>query len=84
MTLRDNIFQDVSRELHALFDISEQDITLEAQLYEDLDLDSIDAVDLVVRLQEITKKRILPDQFKSVRTVKDVVDAVEDMLGDPA
>ena len=84
MTSRDDIFQDVSRELHALFDISEQDITLEAQLYEDLDLDSIDAVDLVVRLQEITKKRILPDQFKSVRTVKDVVDAVEDLLGDPA
>jgi len=84
MTSRDDIFQDVSRELHALFDISEQDITLEAQLYEDLDLDSIDAVDLVVRLQEITKKRILPDQFKSVRTVKDVVDAVEGLLGDPA
>jgi acyl carrier protein len=84
MASRDDIFQDVSRELHALFDISEQDIALEARLYEDLDLDSIDAVDLVVRLQEITKKRILPDQFKSVRTVKDVVDAVEDLLGDPA
>ena len=84
MTSRDDIFQDVSRELHALFDISKQDITLEAQLYEDLDLDSIDAVDLVVRLQEITKKRIMPDKFKGVRTVKDVVDAVEDLLGDPA
>lgn len=84
MAAREDIFEDVSRELHALFDISEQDITLEARLYEDLDLDSIDAVDLVVRLQEITKKRILPDQFKSVRTVKDVVDAVEGLLGDPA
>ena len=84
MAARDDIFQDVSRELRALFEISEQDITLEAWLYEDLDLDSIDAVDLVVRLQEITKKRILPDQFKEVRTVKDVVDAVEDLVGDPA
>ena len=84
MAARNDIFQDVSRELHALFDISEQDITPEARLYEDLDLDSIDAVDLVVRLQEITKKRILPDQFKSVRTVKDVVDAVEGLVGDPA
>ena len=83
MAARDDIFQDVSRELRALFDISEQDITLEARLYEDLDLDSIDAVDLVVRLQEITKKRILPDQFKAVRTVKDVVDAVEDLVGGP-
>ncbi len=81
---RDNIFQDVSREIHALFDIAEQDITLEARLYEDLDLDSIDAVDLVVRLQEITKKRIKPDQFKSVRTVRDVVDAVEELVGDIA
>jgi acyl carrier protein len=84
MNSRDDIFEDVSRELRALFDISEQDITLDARLYEDLDLDSIDAVDLVVRLQEITKKRILPDKFKGVRTVKDVVDAVEDLVGDSA
>jgi acyl carrier protein len=84
MTMRDDIFRDVSRELRALFDIPEQDITLDARLYEDLDLDSIDAVDLVVRLQEITKKRIKPDQFKSVRTVQDVVDAVEQLVGDMA
>lgn len=84
MAGRDDIFQDVTRELHSLFDIAEQDITLEARLYEDLDLDSIDAVDLVVRLQEITRKRIKPDQFKSVRTVKDVVDAVEELVGDMA
>jgi len=81
---RDNIFRDVSRELHSLFDIAIQDITPEARLYEDLDLDSIDAVDLIVRLQVITKKRIKPDQFKSVKTVNDVVDAVEDMVGDMA
>jgi len=84
MTGRDDIFRDVSRELHALFDIPQQDVTLEARLYEDLDLDSIDAVDLIVRLQEITKKRIQPDQFKSVRTVKDVVDAVAELFGDMA
>ena len=84
MAGRDDIFQDVIRELHSLFDIAEQDITLEARLYEDLDLDSIDAVDLVVRLQEITRKRIKPDQFKSVRTVKVVVDAVEELVGDMA
>ena len=81
---RDNIFHDVSRELHALFDIELHNITLDARLYEDLDLDSIDAVDLVVRLQEITKKRIKPDKFKSVRTVKDVVDAVEELVADIA
>lgn len=84
MAVRDDIFNDVSRELRSLFDIAERDITPEARLYEDLDLDSIDAVDLVVRLQEITKKRIKPDQFKGVRTVRDVVDAVEELVGDAA
>jgi acyl carrier protein len=81
---RNDIFNDVSRELQSLFDLPEQDITPEARLYEDLDLDSIDAVDLVVRLQEITKKRIKPDQFKSVRTVSDIVSAVENLVGDMA
>lgn len=84
MVARNDIFRDVSRELQSLFDIDEQDIKLEARLYEDLDLDSIDAIDLVVRLQEITKKRIKPDQFKEVRTIKDIVDAVEQLVGDTA
>ena len=84
MNSREDIFNDIRREIHALFDIEETDITPEARLYEDLDLDSIDAVDLVVRLQEITRKRIQPDQFKSVRTVADVIDAVEELVGDPA
>jgi len=79
---RDQIFEDVSRELQSLFEISKEDITPEARLYEDLDLDSIDAVDIIVRLQEITKKRIRPDQFKRVRTVEDVVKAIEELVND--
>ncbi len=77
---REDIFQRVSRELQALFELSEEEITLQARLYEDLDLDSIDAVDLVVRLQEIMKKRIKPEQFKKVRTVADIVDVVEALV----
>lgn len=80
MASRQEIFQEVSRELQALFELSEQDIIWEARLYEDLDLDSIDAIDLVVRLQELTKKRISPGQFKKVRTVEDIVDAIEELV----
>ena len=54
----------------------EAKITREARLFEDLDLDSIDAVDLVVKLQEYTGRRIAPAEFKSVRTVGDVVDKI--------
>jgi acyl carrier protein len=77
---RDQIFEEIRRELSALFELRTDQILWTARLYEDLDLDSIDAVDLVVRLQEITKKRIRPEQFKAVRTVEDVVNAVEQML----
>ncbi len=58
------------------FEIDAEDISLEANLYEDLDLDSIDAVDLVVKLREITGKKIEPDAFKQVRTVQDVVSEI--------
>jgi len=63
-----------------LFEVPKEDITLEARLSEDLDLDSIDAVDLVVKLQELAGKRIKPDEFKSVRTVQDVVDRVYELF----
>ena len=55
-------------------------ISLDAHLYQDLDLDSIDAVDLVVKLREITGKKIEPDAFKQVRTVQDVVNEVEKLV----
>jgi len=77
---REQIFAQLQRELCELFDLKPAQVTLESHLNDDLDLDSIDAVDLAVRLQDLTNKRISPEQFKAVRTVKDVVDAVEDML----
>lgn len=61
------------------FEIPAQDISLETELYDELDLDSIDAVDLVVRLREITGKKIAPEDFKKVRTVADIVDALADL-----
>jgi len=74
---RNDIYKMISDILVKMFEIEEDDISMDAHLYEDMDLDSIDAVDLVVKLREITGKKIDPEDFKLVRTVKDVVDAVE-------
>jgi acyl carrier protein len=69
------------RELLAdTFEIDPSRVTPEADLYRDLDLDSIDAVDLAIKLQEMTGKRIKPDEFRSVRTVNDVMIAVDRLL----
>ena len=59
------------------FEVDPARITPEADLYRDLDLDSIDAVDLVIKLQEMTGRRIKPEEFKSVRTIGDVCVAVD-------
>ena len=77
---KDELYEEIRRELTTLFDLRPEQITLSARLNEDLDLDSIDAVDLIVRLQDLTKTRIKPEQFKAVKTVADIVDAVERMV----
>lgn len=66
------------------FGIAPEKVTPEAHLFEELDLDSIDAVDLAIKLQELTGRRIKPEEFKSVRTVGDVIRAVQSLLATPA
>ena len=81
ITLNDKQILARLRELLAdKFEVDPARITLEADLYHDLDLDSIDAVDLVIKLQEMTGKRITPEQFRGVRTIGDVVVAVDRLL----
>ncbi|MGX9520212.1 acyl carrier protein [Vibrio mediterranei] len=76
------VFDQVKDALVELFEIDEADIQPEAHLYQDLDLDSIDAVDLVVHLQKVTGKKIKPEEFKAVRTVNDIVVSVTELLKD--
>lgn len=71
---------EVRKLLTELFEIPEESITADARLYEDLGLDSIDAVDMIVHLQKKTGKKIKPEEFKAVRTVQDVLDAVQRLL----
>ncbi|MCH7310261.1 acyl carrier protein [Acinetobacter sp. ANC 4805] len=65
-----------------LFEIEPDDIQLDSNLYEDLDVDSIDAVDLVVKIKELTGKQVQPDDFKAVRTVQDVVTVIQNMTAE--
>tara|TARA_R110000751_G_scaffold258934_1_gene358288 strand:- start:599 stop:859 length:261 start_codon:yes stop_codon:yes gene_type:complete len=77
---RDATFAQVRKTLIELFELDAEEITPEARLYEDLDIDSIDAVDLVVELKRYTGKRLNPEDFKSVRTIDDVVNAVDRIM----
>lgn len=80
MENREEIYNQLVTILVEEFEIDKDSITNEANLYSELDLDSIDTVDLVIKLQEITGKKIEPETFKSVRTIEDVVNAVEELI----
>ncbi|BCV34333.1 acyl carrier protein [Shewanella algae] len=82
MQSREQILEMLSKILVDEFEVDAEAINPEASLYEELDLDSIDAVDLVIKLQQLTGKKIQPDGFKSVRTVNDVVNAIEGLVKD--
>ncbi len=82
--LPQDVFKSLKDTLVEQFDIDPTKITPEARLYEDLDLDSIDAVDMIIKLQEMTGRKVSPEDFKSVRTVADVQQVIEKLLATPA
>lgn len=61
------------------FEVAESAVSLDANLYDELEIDSIDAVDLLVQLKEMTGKKISPEVFKDVRTIRDVLDALTNL-----
>lgn len=77
---RDEIFEHLKSVLVELFELDPAKIEPGASLRDDLDIDSIDAVDLVLKLKELTGRKIQPEAFKNVRTVGDVVDALERLM----
>ena len=62
------------------FEIDEGDIVPSTNIYEDLDIDSIDVVDLVVRLRTETGRSIEPENFKQVRTIADLIDVLHKLI----
>ena len=81
---KEAIYARIVAILQETFEIDASRVTPEARLYDDLDIDSIDAVDLIVQLKPWVGKRLNADAFKSVRTVQDVVDALYRLVNDSA
>ncbi len=81
---RDELMQKLIATLHDTFNTPVERITPTARLYEDLDIDSIDAVDLIVRMKPMLgNRRMTPEAFKQVRTVHDVVEALHAVVNEP-
>ena len=77
---KEQIMHELTEILVNDFEIKRELINPDANLFEDLEFDSIDDVDLAVKLQDFTQQKISPDNFKQIRTVNDVVEAVQELL----
>ena len=77
---KEEIFAEVKSILIEELEVPENAINLDANLFEGLDLDSIDAVDIAVRMQKFTNKKLSPEEFKKIRTINDIVEAVYALL----
>jgi len=80
MQTRDEVLEQIKAALSDLFEIEPGRVTQDARLNEDLEIDSIDAVDLLDRLRRQTGRKISADDFRSVRTVGDLVTAVHTLV----
>ena len=81
---REELFRHVKETLVEEFECDESMIVPEARFYEDLDLDSIDAVDLIVRLRNERNIEVSSEDFKSIQTVGDLLDVLERLTGGAA
>jgi len=70
--------------LAEMFELDKAELNGDSNLYADLDIDSIDAVDLAVKLKQLTGKRLQPEVFKTIRTIDDVVAALDSLVEEQA
>jgi len=73
---RDKIELNIHQAIIKLFEIDETELTGSANLYDDLDIDSIDTIDLLIELKKAVGKDIDPAAFKNARTIDDVIDVI--------
>jgi acyl carrier protein len=81
---KEQILDSLRNLMVELFELKPEQIRLDAHLIDDLDLDSIDAIDMAVKLQDMTGKKIEEEKLKSIRTVSHVVDMVYELLSEKA
>ena len=77
MKSREEIFQSVRNALIELFELEAPNVDPEARFDDDLEIDSIDAVDLIDHLSRTFERRVSPNDFRAVRTVQDLIDTID-------
>jgi acyl carrier protein len=73
MKTKEAIFGRIQQLLIEVFEIEADSISLESNIYKDLDFDSLDAVELAVKLGAETGISLQEEDLRAIRTVGDAV-----------
>lgn len=76
----EEIFDFIKMTLIEFFEIDDSKITMQANLYEDLEIDSIDAIDLIDHIKKKTGYRLEATDFQGIKTLGDVVKIVSQKM----
>lgn len=76
----DEIYRQLRETMQKLFELDSEKVVADARLYEDLDIDSIDAVNMIIEIKQVTGKPIAAQHFREARTVADVVRIVDQIV----
>jgi acyl carrier protein len=76
MHSNDEILERIRTVLVQQFELDRASITPEARLLDDLEIDSIDVVDLMDEIRRFTGKKVTAEDFRTVRTVADLVGVI--------
>lgn len=76
MATQEEVYSKIKSVLMDEFEVEEDDISMEANLFTDLDLDSLDAIDLMVTLDKELGIEIKTEEMQDMRTIQDVCDFV--------
>jgi acyl carrier protein len=74
------ILRQIQAIMKELFELPPERVQPEAKLVDDLELDSLDALDLAVKVEESTGHAFDEAKLRSLRTIQDVIDALSELL----
>ena len=76
MLTKEEAFEKIKEVLINEFEVEPDDISMEANLFTDLDLDSLDAIDLMVTLDKELGIEVKTEEMQNVQTIQDVCDFI--------
>ncbi|HEY6180299.1 MAG TPA: acyl carrier protein [Kofleriaceae bacterium] len=79
-----DVLREIQQWMKELFELDSARVQPDARLVEDLELDSLDAFDLAVKVEEITGIAFDENQIRELRTVDDVISAIHAVLATQA